>query len=99
MGFGAAEAYVRDMGVGEAQDNGQGVTVAPLSRRMIFQKRNSYKEEEENDDDDVADSDRSSSSIGIPDDSDDDDGEEVLSKVATEGFGSLGSMEDSLPVK
>lgn len=46
----------------------------------------------------------STSSIGAPDDSEDEDNEEVSSKDVQSNFngaglGSLGSMEDSLPIK
>jgi len=53
------------------------------------------------------DSSGSSSSIGVPDDSDEDDasskgdgdGDEVQSKFSGGGLGSLGSLEESLPIK
>ncbi|KAI4379744.1 hypothetical protein MLD38_005999 [Melastoma candidum] len=94
MGFPGA-AHVRDIGVGEVQDNVRGVTDTSLSRRMIFQKEEGFGDEDQDEDE----LDRSSSSLGVPDDSEyegEDGEEEVLSST---GFGSMASLEDSLPVK
>ncbi|KAI4377599.1 hypothetical protein MLD38_015198 [Melastoma candidum] len=108
VGFGAtssaetSQAFVRE--AADSGDNGQGVTGVPLSRRMIFPRRNGYvdaEEVDEEEEDDVVESDRSSSSIGVPDDSDDEE-DEASSKDAMKGLESLGSLatlKDSLTVK